>query len=137
MGADRPEAAAPDRRDKTSPWPVVVVLGIVLSEVGILFNLYPVSVTGLLLFTGSVAGIVAEAGYAARPWRLLVGLGAAFVVVGLLIVGSQVDGGLASYLDAAARDDGIVQRGYTVAAAGAIAALVGSSQVVVEPSADR
>ena len=136
MGADRPEATAPDRRDKTSPWPVVVVLGIVLSEVGVLFNLYPVSVTGLLLFTGSVAGIVTEAGYAARPWRLLAGLGAAFVVVGLLVVASQVDGGLSSYLDAAL-DNGIVQRGYTVAAAGAIAALVGSSQVIVGPSADR
>ena len=69
MGADRPEAAAPDHRDKTSPWPVVVVLGIVLSEVGILFNLYPVSVTGLLLFTGSVAGIVTEAGPRSRPPR--------------------------------------------------------------------
>ncbi len=131
MGADRPEATAADRRDKTSPWPVVVVLGIVLSEVGILFNLYPVSVTGLLLFTGSVAGIVTEAGYAARPWRLLAGLGSGLVVVGLLVVASQVDGGLSSYLAAAALDDGIVQRGYTVAATGTIAALVGGSQVVV------
>jgi hypothetical protein len=119
------EPRVSDHQTKTSPWPVVVVLGIVLSEVGILFNLYPVSVTGLLLFTGSVAGIVDEAGYVATPWRLLAGLGASFVVVGLLFVSSQVDGGVSAYVAAAALDNGIVQRGYTIAATGAVAALGG------------
>jgi hypothetical protein len=120
-----PEPGVSDRYDKTSPWPVVVVVGIVLSEVGILFNLYPVSVTGLVLFTGSVAGIVHEAGYIARPWRVLAGLGVSFVVVGLLVVSSQVDGGLSAYVASAALEDGIVQRGYTIAATGTLAALGG------------
>jgi hypothetical protein len=120
-----PGPGVSDRYDKTSPWPVVVVLGIVLSEVGILFNLYPVSVTGLLLFAGSVAGIVHEAGYVARPWRLLVGLGGSFVVVGLLVVASQVDGGVSAFLAAATLENGIVQRGYTIAATGALATLGG------------
>jgi hypothetical protein len=59
---------AVERADRTSPWQIVV--GIVLSEVGILFNLYPVSVAGLQVFTRSVAGIVDEAGYVTSPWRL-------------------------------------------------------------------
>ncbi|PSP46070.1 cox cluster protein [Halobacteriales archaeon QH_10_70_21] len=95
-----PGPGVSDRYDKTSPWPVVVVLGIVLSEVGILFNLYPVSVTGLLLFAGSVAGIVHE-------------------------VASQVDGGVSAFLAAATLENGVVQRGYTIAATGALATLGG------------
>ena len=118
--------SAVERADRTSPWPVVVVVGIVLSEVGILFNLYPVSVTGLLVFTGSVAGIVHEAGYVARPWRLLVGLGVAFLAVGAVVVSTQVDGGLSAYVAGETLRNGIVQRGYTVAIAGGLAALGGA-----------
>ena len=123
--ATDPDSAV-ERADRTSPWPVVVVVGIVLSEVGILFNLYPVSVAGLLVFTGSVAGIVDEAGYIARPWRLLVGLGVAFLAVGAVVVSTQVDGGLSAYVASETLRDGIVQRGYTVAIAGGLAALGGA-----------
>ena len=122
--ATDPDSAV-ERVDRTSPWPVVVVVGIVLSEVGILFNLYPVSVTGLLVFTGSVAGIVDEAGYVARPWRLLVGLGVTFLAVGAVVVSTQVDGGLSAYVESETLRDGIVQRGYTIAIAGGLAALGG------------
>ena len=118
--------SAVERADRTSPWPVVVVVGIVLSEVGILFNLYPVSVTGLLVFTGSVAGIVDEAGYVTSPWRLLVGLGVAFLAVGAIVVSTQVDGGLSAYVAGETLRNGIVQRGYTVAIAGGLAALGGA-----------
>jgi hypothetical protein len=108
---------------KSSPWPVVVVVGLVLSEVGILFNLYPVSVGGLVLFVGSVSGIVDEAGYVASPWRLASGLGVALVVVGLLVVSTQVDGGASAYLAQAAVDNGISRRGFTVAATGGVVAV--------------
>ena len=118
--------SAVERADRTSPWPVVVVVGIVLSEVGILFNLYPVSVTGLLVFTGSVAGIVHDAGYVTSPWRLLVGLGVAFLAVGAVVVSTQVDGGLSAYVASETLRDGIVQRGYTIAIAGGLAALGGA-----------
>ena len=110
---------------KSSPWPLVVVLGLVLSEVGILFNLYPVSVGGLVLFVGSVSGIVHEAGYVASPWRLLSALSAALVVVGLLVVSTQVDGGLSAFRSQAAVDNGVSQRGFTIAATGAIMAVAG------------
>ena len=89
-------------------------------------NLYPVSVTGLLVFTGSVAGIVDEAGYVTSPWRLLVGLGVAFLAVGAIVVSTQVDGGLSAYVASETLRDGIVQRGYTIAIAGGLAALGGA-----------
>ena len=50
-----------------SPWPVFVALGIPISELGILFDLFPVTVGGLLLFCGSVAGMAREAGYVRSP----------------------------------------------------------------------
>jgi hypothetical protein len=111
---------------KASPWPLIVVLGLVLSEVGILFNLYPLSVGGLVLFVGSVSGIVHEAGYVASPWRLLSALSVALVVLGLLVVSTQVDGGLAAFRSQAAVNNGVSQRGFTVAATGAIMAVAGA-----------
>ena len=52
---------------KASPWPLFVALGLAVGEVGVFMGLYPVAVGGLLLFVGSVAGIVQEAGYSERP----------------------------------------------------------------------
>ena len=66
-----------------SPWPVFVALGIPIAEVGILFELLPVAVGGLLLFGGSVAGLATEAGYAETPWRALVGAAIPFAALGI------------------------------------------------------
>ncbi|MFB6251022.1 MAG: cox cluster protein [Halobellus sp.] len=55
-----------------SPWPLFIALGIPIAELGILFNLLPLAVGGLLLFGGSVAGMATESGYARTPWRALV-----------------------------------------------------------------
>jgi len=70
-----------------SPWPLFVALGLALSEVGVVLGLRPVSVVGLLLFVGSIAGILTEAGYISRPARAagvqgvaLVGIGSALVL---------------------------------------------------------
>lgn len=119
------EPGASEGYRKTSPWPVVVVLGIVLSEIGILFNLYPLSVSGLLLFVGSVSGVVHETGYVDEPWRLLSALGAVFVGFGLLVVSTQVDGGAAAYVAEISTRNGVSQRGFTIAATGAIATVAG------------
>lgn len=113
----------PGASAKASAWPLVVVLGVVLGEVGILFNLYPLSVGGLVLFVGGVSGIVEESGYVASPWRLAAGLSVALVVLGLLVVSTQVDGGLAAYRAQIAADNGVSQRGYTIAATGVITAV--------------
>ena len=118
-------ATESERYDKTSPWPIVVVLGVVFSEFGILFNVYPVAVAGLVVFVGSVSGIVHEAGYVVSPWRLLVGLGAALAVLGGVIVSVRFDGGLSASVFAAAAADGILQRGLTIAATGAVVSVAG------------
>jgi hypothetical protein len=118
-------ATESERYDKTSPWPIVVVLGVVFSELGILFNVYPVAVAGLVVFVGSVSGIVHEAGYVVSPWRLLVGLGAALAVLGGAIVSVRFDGGLSASVFAAAAADGILQRGLTIAATGAVVSVAG------------
>jgi len=111
---------------KASPWPLFVALGLAVGELGIFMGLYPVAVGGLLLFVGSVAGIVQEAGYSERPWRLLGALGALLVVVGLWVVTTQT--GVDTTAVAAAVDgaDTIVLRGFSIAAAGVIA-LTGSA----------
>ena len=69
-----------------SPWPLFVALGLALSEVGVVLGLRPVSVAGLLLFVGSVAGILTEAGYVSRPARAAGVQGVALVGVGITLV---------------------------------------------------
>ena len=76
-----------DQYRTASPWPVFVALGLVLSEIGVFIGLFPVAVFGLILFGGSVAGILTESGYVTRPWPTLVGVG---VVLALLAVGLAV-----------------------------------------------
>ena len=117
------QSGLPEASSKSSAWPLVVVLGLVCSEVGILFNFYPVSVGGLILFVGGVSGIVDESGYVDAPWRLMGGLSVALVVLGLLVVSTQVDGGLAAFRSQVGADNGVSQRGFTIAATGAVMAV--------------
>jgi len=64
-----------DQYRTASPWPVFVALGLALSEIGVFIGLFPVAVFGLILFGGSIAGILTESGYAERPWPTLLGVG--------------------------------------------------------------
>lgn len=82
--ADHSQGAAtePTRADGWRPWPVLVALGLVGSEVGIVVGFLPVAVIGLVAFAASVAGILAEADYVDRPLAFAAKFGAAFVVVG-------------------------------------------------------
>jgi hypothetical protein len=66
-----------------SPWPVFVALGIPIAEIGILFDVLPIAVGGLLLFGGSAAGLATEAGYAETPWRALVGAAVPLAALGI------------------------------------------------------
>src|SRR6056297_2897830 len=61
-----------DEYRKASPWPLFVAVGLAIFEVGIVWPLFPVAVGGLLLFVGSVVGILRESGYIANPWNGLV-----------------------------------------------------------------
>lgn len=57
-----------DQYRKASPWPVFIALGVPISELGLVFNVFPVAVAGLLLFCGCIAGMLQESGYVEVPW---------------------------------------------------------------------
>lgn len=120
-----PESALSERYVKSSPWPLIVALGLVLSEIGVLFGLYPVAIAGLVMFVGSVSAIVHEAGYVSSPWRLSSGLGLALVIVGLAVVSTQVDGGVSAYIAQTSVENGVTLRGFTIAATGLIVTVAG------------
>lgn len=84
--ADADAATSQRRPPLASPWPVFVALGLPVAELGILFDVFPVAVGGLLLFAGSVSGLLGESGYATSPWRALAGFGVLFLVTGGLVV---------------------------------------------------
>jgi len=56
---------------KASPWPLFIALGVPISEIGLVFNVFPVAVGGLLLFCGCIAGMLQESGYIDVPWTAL------------------------------------------------------------------
>jgi hypothetical protein len=56
---------------KASPWPLFIALGVPISEIGLVFDVLPIAVGGLLLFCGCLAGMLQEAGYIDTPWRAL------------------------------------------------------------------
>ena len=80
-----------DQYRMASPWPMFVALGLPISEIGILFDVFPIAVGGLLLFCGSIAGMLGESGYAATPWRALAAMGGIFLLVGALFVLPELD----------------------------------------------
>lgn len=84
------ETGLSDQYSRASPWPLFVALGLALSEVGVFVGVFPVAVFGLLLFGGSVAGILTESGYARRPWNALIGFGGILVVAGVAVLLWQV-----------------------------------------------
>ena len=92
---DEPESPARTSAEeegptRTSVWPLVVAMGLTVSEVGVFMGVYPLAVGGLVLFVASVAGITHEAGYTGRPWRLAGALGVVLVAVGVWMVSTQV-----------------------------------------------
>lgn len=103
-------AGLSDQYPTASPWPVFVALGLPIAEIGILFGLFPVAVGGLLLFCGSIAGIVEEAGYSTTPWRPLATLAVVLVALGGVLAFTEVS---------------LVTRGYAIIVAGAILLLGG------------
>lgn len=60
-----------DQYRKASPWPLFIALGVPISEIGLVFDIFPVAVGGLLLFCGCIAGMLQESGYVDVPWGAL------------------------------------------------------------------
>lgn len=89
-----------DQYASASPWPIPIVMGIVISEIGILFDgLLPVAVGGFVLLAGSVVGILRESGFAATLWKPTLGMGALFSALGglLLVATAATNRGLALF----------------------------------------
>ena len=123
---------------KVSSWPLFVALGLAVGEVGVVMAIYPLAIGGLVLFAGSVAGILTEAGYTERPWRTLTALSGLFVVLGLLVVVTQTGTSLDAVQGALASTDTIVLRGFSIVGAGIVAlaaSVAGGSVTETHPAA--
>ncbi len=71
-----------DQYRKASPWPLFIALGVPISELGLVFNVFPLAVGGLLLFCGCIGGILQEAGYVQTPWTALAVMSGLLVAAG-------------------------------------------------------
>lgn len=127
--SEQPNVQTPTRR--ASPWPLFVALGFALSELGVFIGLYPVAVGGILLLGASVAGILRESRYASDLWRPLLGLGVAFVLLGGLVVATQISPGSTDVASLLAEPNGIVGRGMTISGAGVILLAAGFAGVIL------
>lgn len=109
-----------DQYRKASPWPMLVAFGFVISELGVLLGIFPVTVGGLLLFGGTVAGILNESDYVTRSWLSLVTIAGILTVLGGLAVVLNSD--LAALSLSALLDPArpFVYRGTSILAAAAV-----------------
>ncbi|GAA0270991.1 DUF7541 family protein [Halobacterium noricense] len=83
---EQTEQGLSDQYPRASPWPIPLVLGLVISEIGILFDgLLPVAVGGLVLLAGSVVGILRESGFASTLHRPALAVAAVFGGLGGLL----------------------------------------------------
>ena len=111
-----------DQYRMSSPWPVLIAFGLAIAEVGIVWPLAPLAVGGLLMFVGSVVGILREAGYVASPWPLLSGFAVALVAIGVgLFLYSGGAFAVNSVTESLRTAGSIGLRGVTIALAGVLA----------------
>lgn len=76
-----------DQYRRSSPWPLFVALGFVLSEFGVLFGgpFIPVAVAGVVLLEWSVVGILRESQYATTVFVPAFAVGVLFTAAGTLL----------------------------------------------------
>jgi len=68
--------------DASGIWHAFVPLGLVTAEIGVLFDLTPIAVGGLVLFARSIAGVLVEMRFARGPVYLLTGIGLLYALAG-------------------------------------------------------
>lgn len=109
---------SPTRIHRVSPWPPFIALGFAVAEIGIVLNFVSLAIGGILLFGGSVAGILSETKYVERPWRTLAILGSLFVAAGTAIYATQVNQFTLDVLLSSEPINAIAMRGEAIIIAG-------------------
>ncbi|MDS0223340.1 hypothetical protein NDI54_18515 [Haloarcula sp. S1AR25-5A] len=127
------EPGLSDQYPTASPWPVFVALGLALSEIGVFVGLFPVAVFGLILFGGSIAGILTESGYVERPWPTLLGVGAVLIVVAAAFTVWQVPAAEIALSNVGTGP--LLTRLVAVAVAGVVMMAMGSVASIMEQTA--
>lgn len=110
----------------TSPWPPLVALGLATSEFGILVGSMPLVVFGLVLFGGSGAGLVHEAGYGSSPGRPMQAVGGLFAVGGCGVWLAWGSTASLQTLLAGSHLDGLTRRAVGVVLAGVVLVALGT-----------
>lgn len=119
---------------RASAWPPFVAIGLAISEVGVVLNLVPVSIGGILLFGGSLAGILVDASITESPWPSLGAIGVVFGALGGVMWASQLQQYTLSRLFAVANTNAIAMRGEAVVAAGALLFVGAVIGIVFKPT---
>lgn len=116
-------AGVSERFDRTSPWPILVGLGLALGEFGVFFGgiFVPVGVAGIVLFVGSIVGLLVESGYVETHARAALMVGGIVVAFGVLIGGFSA---LSAEFDLFTRAITVVAGGVLAIGAGAVLGLV-------------
>lgn len=121
----------PGTDELMSAWPPFVALGFVIAEIGIVMNLVPLAFGGLLLFGGSIAGIIRDASLTKTPWGSLGLIGILFTVLGGIVLNTQLQRYTIDHVLTVATTNAIAIRGGAILLAGAVlvlAAIVGTTQ---------
>lgn len=103
---------------RASPWPILVALGLAVSELGVFLGSVPVAVAGVVLLGGASAGLARDAGYGASPVGPLLAAGGLFVVLGGGVWAVRAVELTVPALLAAPGGDGVARRGLAVLVAG-------------------
>jgi hypothetical protein len=112
---------------RASPWPILVAVGLAVSELGVFLGSVPASVAGLIVFGGAAAGLAHDAGYGESPAGLLLVAGGVLVVVGGSVWAVRAPALSVSALSAVPGADGVARRGLAILVAGGV--LVGTGLV--------
>jgi len=121
-----------DQYRTASPWPVFVALGLALSEIGVFIGLFPVAVFGLILFGGSIAGILTESGYVTRPWPTLLAVGGILAALATLLAVTYLP--MTELIVANIGEGPLLTRLVAVAVAGLVMMAMGGVGSVMEQS---
>jgi hypothetical protein len=133
-GGEDGNRAVTDHKPSSSLWPMFVAFGLALAEVGVVVGVFVLTVIGFLMFTGAVAGILAEAGYVDDAWATLGVL--ALVVFGLGGVVFVRYGGTVGGAELVAVPNAIAYRGLSMIAAGFLTLLTAGLGYVREDIAN-